>query len=142
MPHPLTIGKLAKASDVSVQTIRYYEREGLMPEARRSNSGYRLYAEDSIKRLHFIQRAKTVGFTLGEIAALLDLSEDGDQDQASVKRLTQEKLSMVRAKLADLQRIEAALMTLDASCSGKGNIDSCPILNALSDPKAKNSQSP
>ena len=83
----MTIGKLAKAADVAIDTVRYYERQGLLPQPQRTTSGYRLYAEDSLRRLRFIRRAKALGFQLNDIASLLRLT-DNDGASASVRALT------------------------------------------------------
>lgn len=127
----LTIGKVAKAAGLGVETIRYYEREGLLPEPDRTTSGYRAYPESSITRLRFVLRAKKLGFTLTEIKDLLRLS-DGEGVQAEVKQLTERKLTMIEERIADLQRMRDALQELSASCSGEGCIDQCPIIDALS----------
>lgn len=127
----LTIGKVAKAAELGVETIRYYEREGLLPEAARTASGYRIYSESSIARLRFVLRAKKLGFTLAEIKDLLRLS-DGDGNQAEAKELTERKLEIIEERISDLQRMRSALQELSASCPGDGCIDQCPIINALS----------
>lgn len=127
----LTIGKVAKAAGLGVETIRYYEREGLLPEPARTAAGYRIYAESSITRLRFIIRAKNLGFTLTEIKGLLHLS-DGGGDQADAKQLTDHKLNLIKQRIADLERMRDALQELSSSCSGDGCIEQCPIINALS----------
>lgn len=128
----LTIGKVAKASGLSVETIRYYEREGLLLPTGRSASGYRYYAESSVQRLRFIRRAKQLGFTLVEIRNLLVLSE-GRGDQSEIKALTQDKLTIIEQRIEDLQRMRAALQSLAERCPGQGCIDDCPIIAALND---------
>lgn len=128
----LTIGKVAKASGLSVETIRYYEREGLLLPAGRSASGYRFYAESSVQRLRFIRRAKQLGFTLVEIRNLLMLSESHG-DQSEIKALTQDKLTLIEQRIEDLQRMRTALQNLAERCPGQGCIDDCPIIVALND---------
>lgn len=125
------IGALAKACDVSVEAIRYYEKEQLLEAPSRSPSGYRQYSESTVKRLRFIRRAKTLGFTLGEIRNLLSISDNKDADKSEVKTVTEQKLSLIAERIADLQRIQAALTNLNDLCSGEGCIDSCPIIDAL-----------
>lgn len=125
-----TIGKLADASQVSVETIRYYERSGLLNPPQRSASGYRLYRNDDVRRLRFILRAKTLGFTLEEIQALMQLSET-DADRCDVKSLAAEKLSIIDAKITDLQSMRDALGDLHERCDGRGSVAGCPIIEAL-----------
>lgn len=127
----LSIGKLAKACDVSVEAIRYYEREELLEKPSRSSSGYRQYSESSIKRLRFIRRAKTLGFTLSEIRNLLSISDNKDADKSEVKTVTEQKLRLIEERMADLQRVHKALSDLNAQCTGEGCIESCPIIEAL-----------
>ena len=126
----LTIGKVAKATGLSVETIRYYEREGLLPEPRRSASGYRIYPEGSISQLRFIRRAKWLGFTLTEISDLLRLSSNAG-NSADVKALTERKLKVIEQRMAELSLMRSALSGLADSCPGSGDIDQCPIINAL-----------
>lgn len=126
----LTIGKLANAAASDIETIRYYERRGLMPEPPRGFNGYRRYPASAVERLHFIQRAKTLGFTLAEIAELLAL-QDTDADRSEVKALTQRKLTDLDSRIRDLQRMRTALADLEAHCSGHGPAHGCPIIEAL-----------
>lgn len=128
----LTIGKLANASGSDVETIRYYERRGLLPEPPRAANGYRLYPVTAAKRLRFIQRAKTLGFTLAEIAELLAL-QDTDADRAEVKALTHHKVEDLDSRIRDLQRMRAVLADLEARCSGHGPAHGCPIIEALNE---------
>ena len=127
---PLTIGRLAQASGASVDTVRYYEKQGLLPAPQRSASGYRLYQADSLRRLRFIRRSKDLGFSLEEIRHLLSLT-DQDGPSASVKQMTVDKLQLVNAKLADLQAMRDASQSLADSCDGQGCIHHCPIVDAL-----------
>lgn len=128
-----TIGKVAKATGFSVETIRYYEKEGLIPQPERSPSGYRLYQQASVDRLGFIGRAKELGFTLTEIRNLLHLA-DGSGDQSDVKELTAHKLKIIDARISDLQRIRSVLGDLEKQCAGDGCIQDCPIIEALVHP--------
>lgn len=126
----LTIGKVAKECGITVEAIRFYEKEGLIPEPARTESGYRQYPESTLGRLRFIARAKHLGFTLAEVKQLLFIS-DKDRSSAEVKELTQHKISVIDKKMADLERIRDALSALNEQCSGEGSADCCPIIGAL-----------
>jgi len=128
---PLTIGKLANAAGVGVETIRFYEREGLLPKPPRKRSGYRQYPPDAVARVLFIRRAKELGFTLKEITELLELRIDPDKSCADVRALAKAKIVDVEEKMADLARIRAALEKLAKACRGKGPTSECPILDAI-----------
>jgi Cu(I)-responsive transcriptional regulator len=127
----MKIGELAQRAGVGIDTVRYYEREGLLPKAQRLASGYRIYDGNDVQRMRFVRRAKALGFTLQEIRDLLALSSHGDDDMASMKSAAIEKLADVNAKLTELERIRVGLETLVASCPGHGALEQCPILNAL-----------
>lgn len=129
-----TIGRLAKRADVGIDTVRFYERRGLLPEPTRSPSGYRLYQTDSIDRIRFIRRAKELGFTLDEIELLLKLQDQGGR-KTEVRDLTRNKISQIDANIRDLQKIRSALKDLSDRCTGTGSIDSCPIIDAMSTAK-------
>ena len=131
MPTPLTIGKLGQASGVNSETIRYYEREKLLPAPQRSASGYRQYADGDVARLNFILRAKTLGFSLQEIAELLAISASRNDDMAAVKQAASIKLARIEAQQAELARMHSALLTLIDACPGHGALDECPIITAL-----------
>ncbi len=132
----LTIGKLAKQVGVSTDTIRFYERCGLIETAARSESNYRLYSEDDALRLRFIRRAKSLGFTLAEIGELLVLSSDPAATKADIKERALQKIDKIRHRVRDLTRIQAGLEQLVAQCDGHGPVDDCPILAALSGERA------
>ncbi|HVI26654.1 MAG TPA: heavy metal-responsive transcriptional regulator [Xanthomonadaceae bacterium] len=127
----MKIGELAKQAGIGVDTVRHYEREGLLPAARRLASGYRDYAPGDLRRLRFIRRAKALGFTLPEIRELLALSTRREDDMAAVKAAAEAKIADIDGKLAELQRVRAGLATLVAACPGHGALDHCPILDAL-----------
>lgn len=129
----LSIGKLAKACDVSVEAIRYYERERLLDAPSRTTSGYRQYSESAVRRLRFIRRAKALGFTLSEIRNLLAISDNKEGGMSEVKTLTEEKISLIAERIKDLQRIQTALSHLSSLCSGDGCVDNCPIIDTLND---------
>ncbi len=127
----LTIGKIARSAGVGVETIRFYEREKLLPEpARDPSSGYRRYTESTISRLQFIARAKELGFTLRETRELLDLRA-GSATCGTLRSRAEDKLDDVRRRIQDLRRIEEALLTLSEACPGAGGLEACPILAAL-----------
>ena len=129
----MKIGELAKRSGVGIDAVRFYEREGLLPNIQRLASGYRVYADADLKRLRFVTRAKALGFTLQEIRDLLALSDHRDGDMAELKAAAMEKLDSVQSKLAELERIRAGLQMLVASCPGHGALEQCPILDALAE---------
>lgn len=124
-----SIGQLAKTAATGVETIRFYERRGLMPEPPRTPSGYRRYPRDAAGRLRFIRRAKRLGFTLDEITSLLRLETGGDR--AEVKVIALSKLEEIEARMTDLERMRATLRELIGSCSGHGPVAGCPIIEAL-----------
>jgi len=127
----LTIGKVAKSSGLGIETVRFYEREGLITPLTRSASNYRLYADDGIIRLRFIKRAKTLGFTLREIKELLSLRTNPDATKDAVKEQIEDKIDDIKQRIRDLKKIQKTLETLDACCDGHGSADECPILAAL-----------
>jgi MerR family copper efflux transcriptional regulator len=129
----LTIGAVAKRVGVAIDTIRYYEREGLLPEPLRRASGYRSYDESTIMQLRFIRRAKALGFTLEEIRELLALSADRPRGVEAVKLRAQQRLLAIEQRIAELQRVRDGLAELVDSCPGHGAPEQCPILRALSD---------
>lgn len=126
-----TVGKLAKLTGVAVETLRYYERRGLLPQARRTASGYRLFGDDAAQRLRFIRRAQALGFSLDEIAELLALSDNPSKSAQEVKQLTQSKIADIELRIRDLQRMKQGLAELDRQCTGHGSTRDCPILSAL-----------
>jgi MerR family copper efflux transcriptional regulator len=126
----LSIGKLAKLAGVSIDTVRYYERNGLLAPSTRLASGYRRYGDLELARLRFIRRAQKLGFSLKEINSLLSLS--ARRNVAQVKRSAQAKLADVDARIADLQRVREGLSILVEACPGHGQASDCPILRALS----------
>jgi Zn(II)-responsive transcriptional regulator len=130
--HALTIGKLARQVDLSVETLRYYERRGLIEPRQRSEAGYRLYQPDVVRRLRFIRRAQALGFSLDEIADLLALSANPDASAGEVKALTQAKIEDIEQRIRDLERMRQALSGLAEHCPGhRTTTADCPILSAL-----------
>lgn len=128
---PLTIGQIARLSGVGIETIRFYERQGLVPEPRRKPSGYRQYGDDVVERLAFIRRAKELGFTLSEIRSLLALRADPDSSAADVKHRARQKIAEIDDKIRSLQEIRSALAKITTACRGRGPLSDCPILDAL-----------
>jgi MerR family copper efflux transcriptional regulator len=127
----LTIGKLAERGGVNIQTIRYYERRGLIPRPERSEAGYRLYGEEAVKRLGFVRKAQLLGVSLQEIDELLALRMQSGTSCADIRQKADQKIAAVDAKLSELSRIRTALVKLARTCRGKGPTSECPILEAL-----------
>lgn len=132
----MQIGQLAQHAGVAIDTVRYYERQGILPPPRRKASGYRRYSADDVSRLRFVRRAKGLGFTLTEIRDLLALSSRPADDMAGLKAAANEKLADVEHKLAELTRIRDGLHALVDACPGHGALERCPILAALSEESA------
>jgi Zn(II)-responsive transcriptional regulator len=126
-----SIGQLAKRAGVAIDTVRYYERKQLLSPAGRLLSGYRRYGDGELKRLRFIRRAKSLGFSLADIRELLSLSDE--RNVARVKRAAQAKLADIEQRMAELERIGNGLRKLVAACPGHGRAEACPILNALNE---------
>jgi Hg(II)-responsive transcriptional regulator len=126
-----TIGELAGAVGVNVQTVRYYERRGLLPKPKRRASGYREYLASDVARLEFIRRAQALGFTLSEIEQLLALRVDPRTTPADMHRAVEEKIEAVEETIRDLTRISGALRKMAASCHAHGPLGDCPFLEAL-----------
>jgi len=127
----LTIGQLAKEAKVNVETVRYYERRGFMPEPPRRESGYRQYSQDSVARIRFIKRAQELGFSLKEISELLSLRIDPDTTCGDIKKRAELKVTDIRGKIRTLQGMKRALAKLVSSCRGRGPTSECPILEML-----------
>lgn len=125
----LTIGRLADEAGVNVETIRYYQRRGLMTEPDKPTHGHRRYVADDVKRLRFIKRAQVLGFTLEEIGSLLDLDET--HACAETRELAAHKLQVIETKLADLKAMRKALTSLLRECDTGTVRESCPVLHAL-----------
>ena len=130
MNEPLSIGSLAKAADVNVETIRYYQRRGLLDEPSKPLGGHRRYSPSAATRVRFIKRAQQLGFTLEEIKDLL-LLEDG-QSCRETRLLAEHKLELIEERIADLTRMRRSLRTLIAECAGGKRPRSCPIIATLS----------
>lgn len=127
---PTTIGALSEATAVNIETIRYYERIGLLPPPPRSAGRHRLYGDSHRQRLIFIRRARELGFSLGEVRALLGLGGNHDLTCGEVRTLTQRHITAIRDKVRDLKRLEHILSDLAAQCKSD-KVPDCPILDAL-----------
>lgn len=127
----LTIGKLAKATNASIDTIRYYERMGLVSPDARSAHDYRMYEKSAIKRLHFIKNAQHLGFSLTEIQKLLVFGTSKDSTAGDVLGLTKGKILEHKNKIKELEKIQVVLTELANRCSGDGPASECPILKNL-----------
>jgi MerR family copper efflux transcriptional regulator len=128
---PLTIGQVARRAGVGIETVRFYERQGLLAEPARKESGYRQYTEDVVARLRFIRRAKQLGFSLKEIAELLALRVEPHTTCAGVREPVEAKIADIESKIQTLRAMKAALVKLTKQCSGTGPTSKCPILDAL-----------
>lgn len=131
MSKTLTIGELASEAEVNIETLRYYERRGLLPAPPRSESNYRLYPDETVRVVRFIKRAQELGFSLREIEELLSFRRVSEAQCADVRRLAETKIHDIDSKISALQGIRAALMELLAGCRGEAPIQECPIIEAI-----------
>lgn len=122
-----TIGKLAKELSINVETVRFYERKGLIVQPLKPDSGYRIYDNTHVNQLKFILKAKALGFTLDEVASLMSLSGSC----ADVESMGLQKLRLIREKISDLQRLEQVIQDMTNSCKANHDPNSCPIINSL-----------
>ena len=125
-----TRGDLARATGCNIETIRYYEKTGLLPDPPRTDAGYRIYSAAHATRLRFILRARELGFSMEDIRGLMGLEDGATPTCAEVKERTERHLADVRAKIADLRRIEKVLSVTAARCSGE-DVPDCPVLETL-----------
>jgi MerR family mercuric resistance operon transcriptional regulator len=132
-PAPLTIGRLAKAAGVGVETVRYYQSRGLL-RVPAANGGFRVYPAATIDRIAFIKRAQALGFSLDEVRSLLDL-EDG-RNRRAIQSVTEARLGQIQDKLADLHRMRGALSDLLDRCRQSGPLQTCPIIETLAGTKS------
>jgi Cu(I)-responsive transcriptional regulator len=131
MQQTISIGKLAQMTQVTIDSIRFYERRGLIAEPERTESNYRRYTLDAASRLKFIKKAQKLGFSLDEIKTLLNLHHDPKASKADVKARTESKILDIQHKIKDLNKMLEALEQLNELCDGHGSIEECPILEAL-----------
>lgn len=129
---PYAIGELSDRTGVNIETIRYYEREAILPKAVRASNGRRIYDDEDVKRLHFIHKCRSLGFTLKEIISLMSLVDTGNYTCKQVHELTLVHAKEVREKIGDLKRMEQVLVDMADQCS-QGNVAQCPIICISSD---------
>ncbi len=127
----LSISQVAKRGGVNIQTIRYYERQGLLAPTSRTEAAYRIFSAESVRRIRFIKRAQELGFSLKEIKELLSLRIDAHTTQADIRERTRAKIADVEQKILHLQAIHASLLRMAEDCSGCGSLKDCPILESL-----------
>lgn len=128
----MKISEVARAADVNVETVRFYERRGLIVQPRKPEyGGFRTYSKDTVDRIRFIRKSQTIGFSLKEISELLNLSVDPDADCSVTLGHAETKLNEVEEKIASLQAMKGALETLIDNCPGKGSLTQCSIIRAL-----------
>lgn len=127
----LKIGDVAEQGGVNLQTIRYYEREGLLPEPPRLASGYRMFPETAVRRVRFIKRAQELGFSLAEIRDLLSLRENAGAGALDMRNRAKAKVASIEEKIRTLRAMKDALNRLAETCPGCGPLSDCPILDAL-----------
>lgn len=126
----LTRGVVSKLTGCNIETIRYYERIGLMPDPARSEGGHRIYSDDQVRRLMFIRRCRELGFRVEQIRELLRLVDGGDYTCEEVRVITVDHLDDVGRKIADLRKIQTTLRAMAAECDG-GDVPVCPIVDVL-----------
>lgn len=124
------IGAMSKETGVNIETIRYYERIGIMPKPDRTEGGNRQYNHDQLKRLFFIKRCRELGFSIEEIRELLQMVDREDFTCGEVHGMTMDHLTVVKKKLSDLRRLEKSLKAMAAECS-KGDVPDCPVIDTL-----------
>lgn len=127
----LTSGQLAKAAGVGVETIRFYEKEGILDAPARTRAGYRMYDSGALQRIQFVHQAQSLGFTLREIRELLALDRQPDAECDDLRDRTVDKLRVVGEKIAELQRMHGALSSLLASCEAGQPLRDCPVMKGL-----------
>ena len=132
----LTRGTLSRRTGCNIETIRYYERIGLLSDPPRSAGGHRIYGEDHLKRLTFIRRARELGFSIEEIRKLLALVDGGETSCAEVRALTLKHVGDIQGKIADLRKIERVLEDIAVRCDD-GEVPECPVIEALFQPTAE-----
>lgn len=127
----ISIGQLSKLTGLNRETLRFYEHKKLIPNPTRNKSGYRLYPQDIVRRIRFIQYAKKLGFSLKEINTLLSLSINPKGTCSEIKQYTDRKIIEITKQITALETMRDTLTKLSTSCSGRGPISSCPILDAF-----------
>ncbi len=133
----MTIGRVAENAGVGVETVRFYERKGLIAQPMRPEHGFRVYSDDAVRRLRFIRQAQELGFSLREIEDLLALRTDPGSDCADVRERAVTKLDDVESKIRQLRRIRGALKQVIAACPGRGALNGCSIIEAMENPEER-----
>jgi len=136
----LTRAGVAELTGISPETLRFYEREGLLKPPERNATGYRLYGKEDLQQLKFVIRSKGLGFSLRDIREFLQLTGDKLTPRVELRDFASQRLGLIREKIRDLEVMESALADLVAECDGKGRVKGCPIADFLSDgrsPKAR-----
>ena len=136
----MKIGEVAKRSGVGIETIRYYEREGLLQEPERRPSGYRQYDESTLKRLEYISRAKELGFTLAEIRELLELSFAAHKGCDHIRQRADAKIADIENKIRSLQKMRRSLRNIVTQCKKKDSLHDCPLVHGAHDAKGKSAR--
>ena len=126
----VTIGAVSAETGCNIETIRFYEKEGLLPKPERSEGGHRLYTGDHVSRLSFVRRCRELGFSMDEIRQLLSLVDGHEVSCERVKRIADDHLADVKAKIADLKKMEKSLLDLSSTCTG-ADVPECPMLDVL-----------
>jgi Hg(II)-responsive transcriptional regulator len=129
-----TIGQVAREAGIGVETVRFYEREGLLEEPERRQSGYRQFQQEAIDRLRFIKQAQRLGFTLREVRELLSLKLDPRSTRSEIRERAVAKVADIDKRIAELKRMKKALAPLIEACDGRGTLEGCPILAAIEEP--------
>jgi MerR family mercuric resistance operon transcriptional regulator len=129
----LRIGQVAELAGVGIPTLRFYEKEGLIPSPERRSSGYRQYKPEVVRQVRFIRRAKELGFTLKEIQELLSIRTSSPQTCEEIRSQVEAKAKDIEERIASLERMKVALRSLAEGCDGEDSFDDCPIINALDD---------
>lgn len=128
----MKIGELAKATQCQVETIRYYERKGLLPETNRTERNYRVYGPGDVDRLSFIRHCRRLDMTLGEISVLLQLKDAPPEDCSSINNLVDDHIKHVAVRIQELKSLHKQLINLRNSCAGSGSVNECGVLSGLS----------
>lgn len=131
MKDKLTAGKLAEKAGINIETIRYYENRGLLPDPERSESGYRLYSDESLIQIRFIKTAQHLGFTLAEIMELQQLSVKKGEPCSDLHDIAAEKITIINKKIRELEKMKNALTEFSSSCSGSKSIEDCHFIHSL-----------
>ena len=131
MRSSLTIGRLAKEAGINLETVRFYERQKLVPKPPRTSSGYRLYPPEAVRRLRFIRRAQELGFSLKEVRELLSLRASRSATSAAVRTKAEAKIADIESKIRTLEAMKQSLRKLTQTCNGCAPVSECPILESL-----------